>query len=432
LVDPILGASLVALCLLVSAGLAGSEAALSALPDAFIRQQQEEGRFSQRGFYLWLERLPRLSTAFQVTRALVHVIAGGLATLLALRGGRPTWYAVVVSSAVALGFAAATAIVRAIGRAQAEKVATLAARIVWAVDRTLLPLTWVVTKVGARFHGRAGAAGAPPARPSVSEEQLEYLIELGREQGVVSEQQEKMLAGVLELPQTSVREVMVPRVAVEALRVGMPMRDVMNKVLTDGHSRYPVYGRNSEDVVGILYTKDLFKAIIERGPLNTRLVELVRKPLYIPESQTIDVALRRLQGQRSHMAIVVDEFGGTAGVVTLEDILEEIVGDIADEHDAPDDAIRRVGDGRYLVDGTVPLRDLGDRLDLEFPEDGEYDTLAGFLVEQAGRVPGAGEEVAWRDLHFKVREADERRVTKVEITLAPPAAATAGGGHAGE
>jgi putative hemolysin len=209
-----------------------------------------------------------------------------------------------------------------------------------------------------------------------------------------------------------------------AIEASTPVDEAMRLVAAEGHSRYPVYRGRSDNIVGVLYAKDLFQFLPQGGAaaMPPTVLQLARAPAnFVPETQLVSSVLREMRQRRQHMALVIDEFGGFAGVVTLEDILEEIVGDIHDEHDEVEPQVQDLGDGRWLVDASAKLSDLSVQFGRPLgSDDGEYDSLGGLLVHEAGRVPAIGERVTAAGLEFLVREADAKRVMRVEVTLPPP------------
>jgi len=261
--------------------------------------------------------------------------------------------------------------------------------------------------------------------------EVEHIIEKKEEEGAIPEEFAQLLLRVLEFKDTVAREVMVPRTRMIALDLGTELAEIVTRVSEEGHSRYPVYRERVDRIEGILHAKDLFKAIRDHGEAGINLGDLVRKPsLFVAESQRIGQVLREMQSKRQHLAIVVDEFGGTAGIVTLEDILEEIVGEIQDEHDAEESLVQQLGPDVFLADARVSVHDLGHMLETELEmhaEDAEADSLGGLVVGLAGRVPDVGEQVSAGSLDLIVREADEKHVTRVEIrrrTGRPPGGAS--------
>ncbi len=252
---------------------------------------------------------------------------------------------------------------------------------------------------------------------------VEKLIEKSEQKGELGQDQAKLLRSVLEFRATVAREVMVPRTQVVAFEVDTPLEEVLLAIEENGHSRYPVYRKSMDQVEGILYAKDVFGAL-RQGLAQQTLGDLARTPVFFaPETQKVSVLLQEMQSRRIHLAVVVDEFGGTAGIVTLEDILEEIVGEIEDEHDDDEAPVRQEGPGHFVADATISIYDLEDYLGepLADAADGDYDSLGGLLVHLAGRVPIVGTEVTVGDYELRVLVSDERHVERVEITRRTPA-----------
>jgi putative hemolysin len=272
-----------------------------------------------------------------------------------------------------------------------------------------------------------------PPRPEddpgrVTEIVVEQLIERGEEQGGIAQEHAELLLSVLEFRETVAREIMVPRTSIVAVEIDTPLPELMKRIVEEGHSRYPVYRGSLDHPVGVLYAKDLFRLLQNGDGFEGKIEDLIRTPMfYAAESQKISELLRQMQSRRIHLAIVADEFGGTSGMVTLEDIIEEIVGDIRDEHDSEDAPVKQIAPGRYLAKADVSVYDLAEITGLQLPEGASaYESLGGMLVDLAGRVPKSGELIEIGDHDLIVRQADERRVTRVEVVertqQLPPAA----------
>jgi CBS domain containing-hemolysin-like protein len=229
-----------------------------------------------------------------------------------------------------------------------------------------------------------------------------------------------MIRKVLDFKDLTAREVMVPRRHILGIEVSTPLAEVVALVAAEKHSRYPVYRETLDNVVGLLCAKDLFLVMRDGRLATTRLADVTRPAvLFVSENQPAAKILQDMRSRRLHMAIVSDEFGGTSGLVTLEDVIEEIVGDIRDEHDleAP---IQSLGEGRVLADGAVSLSELSRALGKPLPEDGEFESLGGLIISRAGQVPAVGATVQVSGLKLIVREADATRVVKVEIVADRP------------
>lgn len=247
---------------------------------------------------------------------------------------------------------------------------------------------------------------------------VEHVIEQGEETGTIAEEHAQMLRSVLEFKNTVAREIMVPRTQVVAFDIDTSIDDVLASVIESGHSRYPVYRGQIDQVEGILYAKDLFQVLRNTSsPTDLLLTDVLRKPVFFAaESQKIGVLLREMQRRRSHLALVVDEFGGAAGIVTLEDIVEEIVGEIQDEHDAEAPLVYERAPGHYFVDASISVYDLEEHLGEAICEDKtDFDSLGGMLVQLAGQVPVIGETLVAGSYRVVVIDADERHIRRVEM-----------------
>ncbi|NOY91208.1 MAG: HlyC/CorC family transporter [Deltaproteobacteria bacterium] len=285
----------------------------------------------------------------------------------------------------------------------------------WLFSPLAAPLAFLGRSVGSLVP--RGGGGDPERLAALA---VEHVIEEGEEEGFIAEDQALLLRSVLEFRQTVAREVMVPRTQLAAFELRTPMAEIVRQVMESGHSRYPVYDGSIDQVVGVLYAKDLFQAL--QGQEDGDVVELravVRSPAFFcPETQKVGRLLREMQARRVHLAVVVDEFGGTSGVLTLEDILEEIVGEIRDEHDDDEEApVQELAEGRWVADASTSVHDLTDHLaGFEGGPDGEYDSLGGLVVALAGCVPRAGERLERQGFAFLILDGDERHVKRVEIT----------------
>ena len=293
----------------------------------------------------------------------------------------------------------------------------------WLVVPFALPMQWTSLVIDKLFPPR------PDEGPQhVTEVEVEHMIEQGAEHGSIPAQNAELLRSVIEFGDTVVREVMVPRTSMIAIEISTPLDEVVQLIIAQGHSRYPVYRERIDQIEGTLYAKDLFRLIRDRAEPSGRLEDLIRRPVFFTaHSQKISVLLRQMQARRVHVAIVVDEFGGTSGMVTLEDIIEEIVGEIRDEHDSDETPVRQIGPDRYLANADVSLYDLAEITGMSLPEEHtrSYESLGGMIVDLAGRVPKNGDSIEIGGHEIIVRAADERRVSRVEVVKRkelPPAA----------
>ena len=285
---------------------------------------------------------------------------------------------------------------------------TLFAKIVSPLVAVLVLLTKIISK----------PFGIDPTRtPELSAAEIRLIVEQGSQQGVLEAEEEQMISAVMSLSDSKLHEVMVPRIDIVAIDQEASFDDAVTLVLTEGHSRTPLYKESVDHIAGILYAKDLLRIIAAGGP-RPRLRDIMRPALFVPESQAVDDLLNELQRRRVHMAIVLDEYGGTAGLVTIEDLLEEIVGEIQDEFDEEEPMKVILRDGEAILDGRADIDEMGELVDppLELEDDEEYDTVGGFVYHRIGRVPVVGDTVAVDPFTITVIKVTGRRVGKVRVT----------------
>ena len=228
----------------------------------------------------------------------------------------------------------------------------------------------------------------------------------------VNEQRQGMIQGVVDLADTVVKEVMIPRIDVDFLPINTEYRELLDKVVESGHSRFPVYEDSIDNVVGILYVKDMLR-LIARGK-EVKVAEIIKKPFFVPESKRIDSLLMEFKRKHVHIAVAIDEYGGTSGIVCMEDIIEEIVGDIQDEFDNEREDITKLGEGMWLCDSRVDLEDLANVLGKEMPTD-DFDTLGGFVFDLFGKIPVKFEKATWKDYDFIIHDVEGHKVNTIKI-----------------
>ncbi len=260
-------------------------------------------------------------------------------------------------------------------------------------------------------------SSAISGEPSTREDLVELLRDTHSD-GLIEADTLRMMEGALAVSDMSVGDVMVPRAQMVALPAEARLIDLMRQVVESGHSRFPVHGEDKDEILGILLAKDLLRGVVaDNGPRTVH--ELLRPAVLIPESKKLNVLLREFRQSRNHMAIVIDEYGGVAGLVTIEDVLEEIVGEIDDEHDDaedPDALIAAQADGQYVVDALTPIADFNERFGADFDDD-EYDTIGGLVTAEIGHLPEAGEELTLGRFGFRVARADARRLHALHVSV---------------
>jgi CBS domain containing-hemolysin-like protein len=248
------------------------------------------------------------------------------------------------------------------------------------------------------------------------EQEILDAVSEGERHGAVDEEEKEMIESVIELTDTRVSEVMTPRTEIVAIPGGADLDTVLATIRAKGHSRIPVYGRTIDTILGVLYAKDLLQRD-EHAPFE--LTKIMRKALFIPESKLVRELLREFQDQKVHIAVVLDEYGGTAGLITIEDILEELVGEIRDEYDPTATAeLKRIDDHTVEVDARMRIDDLNDQLKIELPEDEDYETIGGFVFSRLGKIPKVGEGCNHENIAIQVIGAEQRRITRLRLDMA--------------
>lgn len=380
---------LVAVLVVVAALLAASEAALSRVSRGRAADLREEGR---RGAAALLrvaqDPAPALSvSAFLRILATCSTVACILVLYLVLLPVR--WQATLaaIGTSAALAFVLVEVGPRTLGRQHADRVGLVAAPVLRALTRVLGPLARLLVLLGNVLTPGKGYRDGPFA----SEAELRELVDMAGERQVIAADEREMIHSVFELGDTLTREVMVPRTALVSVDQGTSLRAAMSLFLRSGFSRVPVVGDGLDDVRGMIYLKDVARRLHERPEAATgeTVEKVMRDPLFVPDSKPVDDLLREMQQNSGHVAVVVDEYGGTAGLVTLEDLVEEIVGDISDEYDRDEPDVERLDEGTFRVRSRVHIEEVGDLFGLDL-EDDEVDTVGGLLAKTLGRVPIAG------------------------------------------
>jgi CBS domain containing-hemolysin-like protein len=250
-------------------------------------------------------------------------------------------------------------------------------------------------------------------RGTVTKEEIHSIIDAGEEEGVLNVDEHEMIHGVLGLKGRLAREIMVPRTEIACVDSKSTIEEVIQRIIEEGHSRIPVYEGDLDHVVGIIYAKDLLRFLGKEND-RTPLREIARKSLFIPETKNLETLLREFKTKRVHIAIVVDEYGGTSGIITIEDLIEEVFGEIEDEYDTEDERLLPLQDDWVLVDGRLEIEELEEHLNVELPRN-NFESVAGFIIHLIGRVPEKGEVITHPGLEIIIEEADERKIEKVKI-----------------
>jgi putative hemolysin len=411
---------LLAVLLLLSAFFAAAETAIFSANRVKLRHLKEEGS-KRAGVVLGLLENPaRLLSTILMGTNIINTAAAvvATATLVQLLGERGSLYAFVSVTILLLIFGEITP--KTVAAHRADRLSLVLARpiqwISWVLSPVIRILSFVTNLLAAPFgvHVR-------PDAPMVTEEEIQMLVRMGEEQGVLEQEEREMIHSIIDFGDTAVREVMTPRIDMVGVEADEPVDAVLDVVRTQGHSRVPVYHESIDQIVGVIHVKDLLAAL--RGGRLTGTARAYARPAYfVPDTKRLDELFKEMRRKKVHMAVVVDEYGGTAGLVTIEDLLEEIVGPIQDEYDVEEPPIKMLNDRVALVDARLNLEEVNTALDLTLPA-GDVDSLGGFVYSLLGHVPAQGERVNFDGVELAVERVDGNRITQVKITKAEPAAA---------
>jgi magnesium and cobalt exporter, CNNM family len=401
------------LVVLILAALASaSETALTSVSRIKIRNLAQDGNARAQLIEQMLHEPNTFLSTILVLNNVAVIVASTLSTLIALDtfSNYGEIISTVLISLIVLIFCEITPKTAAVQAP--ERWAMFVVQPVYALSIVLKPvivaLTFITTRLVRLFGGKPQVKG-----PFVTEEELRMLVEVGEEEGVLEEEEKEMIHNVFELGDTTVREVMVPRIDMVTVEADDTVQEALNVIVQGGQSRIPVYSESIDNIIGVLYAKDLLKVYTtSQRPRNVR--PLVRQAYFVPETKRLDDLLHEMQRQRVHMAIVVDEYGGVAGLVTIEDLVEEIIGDIQDEYDREEVLYERQSEDEYIVDAKMPIDDLNELMDSELPSE-DYDTLGGFVYSQLDKIPSVGDTLRFDGLAFTVLGTKGRRVTKVKV-----------------
>ena len=395
-----------AACFVLLAGLFGClEAALARVSRVRVEELVRDGAPGARRLQAVLSDPPRSLNLLLLLRVLCELAAAGVVVAYCMdriEGSTAVVVAVAVMTVVSYVFVGVAP--RTIGRQQAERVALAGSGVALALTRVFGPLPTLLILVGNALTPGKGFRDGPFA----SEAELRDLVELAQERGVVERSERDMINSVFELGDTLVREVMVPRLDIVMIERGKTVRQALNLALRSGFSRIPVVGENADDVLGVAYLKDLVRKERAEGGGSLKVEDAMRDPVFIPDSKPVDELLREMQAQLGHIAIVVDEYGGTAGLVTIEDVLEEIVGEITDEYDREAPPVEEIDGSTRRVTARLPVEDLEELYGVELPHD-DVETVGGLMAVLLGRVPIPGATVKAAGLQLVAESAKGRR-----------------------
>jgi len=412
------GGILLIILIILSALFSGSETAITSMERARLEYLAKEHERKSKALKVLIEDPNSLITAIVIANNFVNIFASSIATILSIQllqrflsNTEAGLVATILMTLYLLAFGEITP--KSLAKNHAERFALAMIRPIYGLALLLHPLVVLFRGLSSLIIRVLPPDLRGKEQLAVSEEQIKYLVDVSEERGLLDKEDVEMIKRIFTYDDMVAEQVMVPRPDVHAIAIDTPLSEVRELVARDGHSRFPVYEGNRDNVIGFLYAKDLLK-----GENNKKLRELLRPPLFTSTTRPINALLRDFQREHQHMAVVVDEFGGMAGIVTLEDILEEIVGEIEDEYDKPEQPIHRISANEFIIDGDAEIELLNEKLGLELPRD-EGVTIGGLLLTRFEDIPEKGESLQIDHVRLTVEEASEREVLKVRLELLP-------------
>ncbi|MGF7056343.1 hemolysin family protein [Brassicibacter mesophilus] len=407
---------IVAILLFFSALFSSSETAITSITIAKIRQLREHDEESANILKRVKRKTGDILSTILIGNNLVNIAATAILTELTgviFKGQSSTFIATLTMTVLILVFGEITP--KSYAAQNPVKVAVKVARPLELLSFIFKPILLVLTSITNAIIKMMGGE-VLSSTPFVTEEEIRSLVDVGEEEGILKHQEKEMIEGIFEIDDIDVTEVMVPRIDIIAISEDEGMQDALELIITYGHSRIPVFKDTIDNITGVIYAKDLlpFASFKDKRIEEKPITELMRTAYYVPETKKVSQLLKELQQKKIHMAIVLDEYGGTEGLVTIEDILEEIVGDILDEFDSEIDLIEKISENTFLVKAEVSLEEINEIFDVDLPEE-DFDSLGGFVFSTLGRVPVQGDVVTYDNLKMAVTKVHNRRIRMIEV-----------------
>ena len=409
---------LIVLSLIVSAFFSSSETALTSLSKIKVAQIVKSGSKNAKYFNLWMKHPNKMLNTILIGNNVANIFASVLAGSLAnkLSGSSQIAVTTAVMTILILFFGEITP--KTFAKHNSEAISAFFIRPLVLLYYLFYPFTYIINvfvKVVIKIMG----GKIDKEQPLITEDEIEFMINVGEEEGILEDETKEMMHNIMDIKDISVKEIMVPRTEMVAVSIESTIDDVLKVIEEYEYSRIPVYENDLDHIAGILYVKDLIMYAKEGlKNLNIDLKNMIKKPFFVPETKNIYDLFKEFQSKRVHLAIVIDEYGGVAGIATMEDILEEIVGEIRDEYDsAEEDEFVEVNENTFIVDAGMDLDDFCEKLDIEKTEDMEdYETVGGLIYDLADKIPSEGEELDFTDkFRIKVIKTEGNKIVKVEV-----------------
>lgn len=412
--------AIIAVCLVASAFFSASETAITSLGALKARHLLDKRGKAVSQLKLWLQYPSRVLTTILIFNNLFNILASALTTQLA------TYYFESQAVGIATGIITLLVLIfgeiipKSFARANSERLAIVSMLLIGFIYRVFFPIVWLFSELANGVIKLLGSGQS--LQPAITEEELEYLIEVGEKAGVLEDTKKNMLSGVFEFDETKVREIMTPRTDIVAVEKDETIENTVKLVIQTGHSRLPVYEDRIDNINGVIFAKDILRLLSDPNQQSdVHISKVMREPLFVPESKPLMEVFKDLKRTKNHMAIIIDEYGGTAGIVTMEDILEEIVGDIQDEFDAEEAEILKIDEHTFDVSGSVNIGDFVQYFDLddsfEKEVEGDVDTIAGWITQLLGNLPEVGQVMNYGKLTIEVSDVDRHRIERLRVNI---------------
>ncbi|HOP94889.1 MAG TPA: hemolysin family protein [Dictyoglomaceae bacterium] len=400
----------------LSGFLSALEASLLSLPKIKLHHLSESGNRKAERLLRLMEDTQKVLTTILIANNLVNILISSIATKLALSFTQS--YGIALATGISTLFIVVfgDVIPKSFGLKYKERYALSVLNLFYPIYYLMLPIANGILAFSAIFYRLLGNS-QEKISPFATVDEFLTLVNVGEKEGIIEKEEKELINNILEFTDTEVHEVMVPRIDMVCVNVDGSLKEAWKKVIEEGHSRLPVYEGSIDNIIGIIHAKDILKALAEKD-LNASIRGILREVIYVPENMKINELFNEMRRKKAHMAIVVDEYGGTSGLVTLEDLLEELVGEIEDEYDKEKNTFSFIDENTILVDAKKNIYELNDILkeswSITLPET-DYDTLGGLILDILGRVPLRGEEIDLGDIKIKIESVRRQRIEKVKI-----------------
>ncbi|MCY7008096.1 hemolysin family protein [Fusobacterium simiae] len=417
--DTYLNVLILVILILLSGFFSASEAALSAYRSNYLEKLDEEKHPKKFAVMKkWLKDPNAMLTGIVIGNNVVNILASSIATIVIVN------YFGNKGSSVALATAIMTILILIFGeitpklmaRNNSAKIAEAVSVIIYVLSIILTPVEYCLIFIS-RFVGRILGVNMTSPQLMITEEDIISYVNVGNAEGIIEEDEKEMIHSIVTLGETSAKEVMTPRTSMLAFEGAKTINEVWDEIIDNGFSRIPIYEDTIDNIIGILYVKDLMEHI-KNNELDLPIKQFIRSAYFVPETKSIIEILKEFRGLKVHIAIVLDEYGGVVGLVTIEDLIEEIVGEIRDEYDDEEDSFyKKIADNEYEVDAMTDIETINKDLDLNLPISEDYESLGGLIVTTTGKICEVGDEVQIDNIYLKVLEVDKMRVSKVFIRI---------------